>query len=192
MAIFSGRVERAVAVALRAHRDQLREGDGQLPYIVHPITVALILSRYSNDEDVIIAGLLHDTLEDTTLAPEEIAREFGDKVLATVQDVTEPQLPNLSWETKKARYLRHLENAPHGSLLVACADKIANLVSMLGLHGAERGATWADSHGGSARTLGFYRQVHTIVRSAWGRCPLLDELRHRVEEAERKLLAPAH
>ena len=108
MAIFSARVERAVAVALRAHRDR----------IVHPVTVALILSRYSNDEDVIIAGLLHDTLQDTKLAPEEIAREFGDKVLAMVQDVTEPQLPNLSWETRKARYLRHLENAPHGSLLV--------------------------------------------------------------------------
>jgi (p)ppGpp synthase/HD superfamily hydrolase len=181
MAIFSARVERAVAVALRARRDQ----------IVHPITVALILSRYSNDEDVIIAGLLHDTLEDTKLAPEEIAREFGDKVLAMVQDVTEPQLPNLSWETRKARYLRHLENAPHGSLLVACADKIANLVSMLGLHAAESGAAWAEPPAGSARTLGFCRQVYATVRSAWGRCPLLDELRNRVEEAERKLLAPA-
>jgi len=192
MAIFSARVEHAVAVALRAHGSQVRKGDGHTPYIVHPVTVALILSRYTNDEDVVIAGLLHDTLEDTPLPPEEIAGEFGEKVLAMVQDVTEPALPGLSWETKKVRYLRRLESVPHGSLLIACADKIANLVSMIALHAADSGAVAARFSVAPARKLDFYRQVHATVRAAWPRCPLLDELRHRLEEAERKLLAPAH
>ena len=57
MAIFTGRIEGAIALALRAHEAQVRKGDGQLPYIVHPVTVALILSRYTGDEDTIIAGL---------------------------------------------------------------------------------------------------------------------------------------
>src|SRR5262249_11098037 len=51
MAIFTGRTERAIALAVRAHDTQVRKGDPQLPYIVHPVTVALILSRYTTDED---------------------------------------------------------------------------------------------------------------------------------------------
>ena len=51
MAIFTGRIERAIALAMRAHETQVRKGDGQLPYMVHPVTVALILSRYTGDEE---------------------------------------------------------------------------------------------------------------------------------------------
>ena len=87
MAIFTGRVERAIALALRAHEAQVRKGDGQLPYVVHPVTVALILSRYTGDEDTIIAGLLHDAIEDTSVTAEMIEREFGEKVRDTVLDV---------------------------------------------------------------------------------------------------------
>src|SRR5262245_64373722 len=112
MAIFTGRTEHAIAMAIRAHDTQVRKGDGKLPYVVHPVTAALILSRYSGDEDTIIAGLLHDTIEDTLVTAEEIEREFGPKVRDIVLDVTESRLPNLSWETRKARYLRHLQTAP--------------------------------------------------------------------------------
>ena len=142
MAIFTGRVERAIALAMRAHEGQVRKGDGQLPYVVHPVTVALILSRYTGDEDTIIAGLLHDTLEDTLVTAEEIERAFGEKVRDTVLDVTEPDLPGLSWETRKARYLRRLQTAPRPSLLVAAADKIANLISMIAAHAASGDALW--------------------------------------------------
>lgn len=189
MAIFTDRVERAVDVALRAHGDQVRESDGHTPYIVHPVTVALILSRYSNEEDVIIAGLLHDTLEDTSLPPGEIAREFGDRVLGYVEDVTEPTLPGLSWETKKTRYLRRLESAPHGSMLVACADKIANLISMVAAHAAHGPEVWQRFSAPPSHKLAFYRQVYVTVRAAWSRCPLLEEFKNRLEEADRKLAA---
>ena len=101
-------------------RTQVRKGDGQPPYIVHPVTVALILSRYTSDEDTIIAGLLHDTLEDTLVTAEEIERAFGEKVRDMVLDVTEPDLPGpLVGDASKARYLRRLQAAPRPSLLVA-------------------------------------------------------------------------
>src|SRR5262249_20205748 len=131
---------------------------------------------------------LHDALEGTVLAPEELAREFGEKVRSFVEDVTEPRLPGLSWETRKARYLRRLEAAPHGSMLVACADAIATLIAMAPVRGAAAARTFDTP---PALTLGFYRQVYPPVTSAWAGCPLLDELRNRLEEAERKLLAPA-
>lgn len=164
MAIFTGRIERAIALALRAHEAQVRKGDGQLPYVVHPVTVALILSRYTGDEDTIIAGLLHDTLEDTLVTAEEIALAFGEKVRDMVLDVTEPDLPNLSWETRKARYLRRLQTAPRPSLLVAGADKVANLISMIAAHATTGDALWERFHAPPVMKLGFYRQVHTPTR----------------------------
>lgn len=190
MAIFTGRTERAIALALRAHDAQIRKGDGALPYIVHPVTVALILSRYSDDEDTIIAGLLHDTLEDTSLSGDEIAREFGAKVLDMVRDVTESDLPSLSWDTRKARYLRHLETAPRGSLLVASADKIANLVSMIAAHASQGDALWERFNATPAEKLRFYHQVYETVRSCWKLCPALHEFRSRLDEAARKVLPP--
>ena len=59
-----------------------------------------------------------------------------------VKDVTEPDLPGLSWETRKDRYLRQLDRASRGSLLVACADKIANLISMISAHSLPGDGLW--------------------------------------------------
>jgi len=189
MAIFTGRIERAIALAVRAHESQApRKGDGQLPFIVHPVTVALILSRYTSDEDTIIAGLLHDTIEDTSVTAEEIEKAFGDKVRDTVLDVTEPDLPGLSWETRKARYLRRLQAAPRASLLVAGADKIANLVSIIAAaHGTAGDILWERFNAPLSVKLGFYRKVHGVIRESWPGCPLLQELGNRLEEVERKL-----
>ena len=188
MAIFTARIERAIALAVKAHDGQTRKGDGETPYIVHPVTVALILSRFTGDEDIIIAGLLHDTLEDTSLQDSDIAREFGQKVLDMVKDVTQSDLPGLSWATRTARYLRHLQTAPRGSLLIASADKIANLVSMISAHAAHGDALWERYNAPPAEKLTFYGQVYATVRAAWATCPVLQEFRNRLEEAERKLL----
>ena len=191
MAIFTAKTERAIAAALTAHEGQTRKGDREMPYIVHPVTVALILSRYTDDEDTIIAGLLHDVLEDTDMSGEAIEREFGAKTLAMVQDVTEPNRPGLSWDTRKARYLRHLEQAPRGSLLVASADKIANLISMIAAHASHGDALWASFSAPPVQKLAFYRQVHDVVRAAWPMCPMLREFRNRLDEADRKLIRRA-
>src|SRR5262245_22953968 len=189
MAIFTGRTEREIAMAIRAHDTQVRKGEGKLPYVVHPVTVALILSRYTGDEDTIIAGLLHDTLEDTLVTAEEIEQAFGPKVRDMVLDVTEPDLPGLSWDTRKARYLRRLETAPRPSLLVAGADKTANLISLIAAHASAGDALWERFHAPLVAKLAFYRQVHTLIRSAWASCPLLQEFGNRLEEAERKVSA---
>jgi (p)ppGpp synthase/HD superfamily hydrolase len=188
MAIFTARIERAIAAAVEAHQGQVRKGDRQMPYIVHPVTVALILSRYTDDEDTIVAGLLHDVLEDTQMSGDAIEQEFGARVLGMVKDVTEPDLPGLSWDTRKTRYLRQLEQAPRGSLLVASADKIANLVSMIAAHATLGDTLWERFHAPPAQKLAFYRQVHEVVRAAWPTCPMLRELGNRLSEAERKLL----
>ena len=80
------RVKRAVAVAREAHKGQTRK-TGE-PYIVHPLAVKKILEEWGMDEDTIIAGILHDTVEDTDLTLDDIKKEFGESVAFLVDGVT--------------------------------------------------------------------------------------------------------
>ena len=82
----SERIEQAVKIAKQAHEGQLRR-TGE-PYIIHPLAVKKILEEWHMDEDTIIAGILHDTVEDTKLSLEDIRREFGDSVAFLVDGVT--------------------------------------------------------------------------------------------------------
>ena len=70
---------------------------------------------------------------------------------------------------------------------MAAADKIANLISMIAVHASTGDALWERFHAPPAVKLGFYRQVHTLIRASWSSCPLLQEFGNRLEEAERKL-----
>ena len=82
----SARIQRAVEVAKKAHEGQLRK-TGE-PYIVHPLAVKKILEEWGMDEDTIIAGILHDTVEDTNLTLDDIKQEFGESVAFLVDGVT--------------------------------------------------------------------------------------------------------
>ena len=82
----SERIRRAVEIAKKAHEGQFRK-TGE-PYIVHPLAVKKILEEWGMDEDTIIAGILHDTVEDTELTLDDIRKEFGDSVAFLVDGVT--------------------------------------------------------------------------------------------------------
>lgn len=82
----SERIQRAVEMAKTAHEGQLRK-TGE-PYIVHPLAVKKILEEWGMDEDTVIAGVLHDTVEDTKLTLEDIRKEFGESVAFLVNGVT--------------------------------------------------------------------------------------------------------
>ena len=79
-------IERAVEAAKDAHKGQTRK-TGE-PYIIHPLAVKKILEDWGMDEDTIIAGILHDTVEDTDLTLDDIKNEFGDSVAFLVDGVT--------------------------------------------------------------------------------------------------------
>ena len=73
MSTFSPTIDRALSLSATAHRHQERKGS-QVPYIIHPVHVAILLLRHDFPEEVIVAALLHDVVEDTTLTIEDIAR----------------------------------------------------------------------------------------------------------------------
>ena len=82
----SDRLSHAIEVAKKAHEGQLRK-TGE-PYIIHPLAVKKILEEWGMDEDTIIAGVLHDTVEDTDLTLDDIRKEFGESVAFLVDGVT--------------------------------------------------------------------------------------------------------
>ncbi len=128
--MYSYRIELAIRAASILHKDQVRKGNVPIPYISHLMAVAIILLDYTNDEDVIIAALLHDTLEDTDYTATELREDFGGKVAEFVEALTEPQdskKHTYSWRERKQLYAKHLRNAPKESLLIAAADKIHNM-----------------------------------------------------------------
>ena len=102
----------------------MRKG-GSMPYIYHPMEVALLVSRMTQDAEVIAAAYLHDVLEDTPVTAEELGQVFGSRVLALVQAETEDK--SLSWEERKGHTIRHLEHASLEIKILTLGDKLSNI-----------------------------------------------------------------
>ena len=123
-------VEKSYKVALDAHKDQKRKS-GE-PYIIHPICVSIILADLEMDKETIVAGLLHDVVEDTILTEEELSREFGSEVALLVDGVT--KLDQLSWSMDKveiqAENLRKMFLAMAKDIrviIIKLADRLHNM-----------------------------------------------------------------
>ncbi len=132
---YTDRVGKAIEKAAILHKDQVTKGDGKTPFIVHPIKVMAIVGEYTNDEDTIIASILHDTVEDTDYTLNDLEKDFGRKVREIVAGVTEEKLDQdgqkRPWLIRKKDYLRNLEKDCPESLLVSAADKITNTESLI-------------------------------------------------------------
>lgn len=107
---------------------QKRKGSG-LPYIVHPMEVWQILRNNNCSVKVQIAGLLHDTLEDTSATPEEIKSLFGKDILALVQ--TESEDKSKTWKERKQHTIDSLAHDSLETMQVCCADKLSNCKAQL-------------------------------------------------------------
>ena len=118
----------AIEVATTAHRGQLRKASG-VPYIYHPLSVAKILIENGCAEELVVAGVLHDTVEDTVISLNDIRTQFGERVASLVEGVSEPD-KYAPWEIRKQHTIAFLEHAPMDILLIACADKLDNARSL--------------------------------------------------------------
>ncbi len=117
--------------AAEKHKDQRRKDSDASPYINHPIAVAYYLCMHCDvlDADVLIAAILHDTLEDTNTTPEEIEEMFGEDVLRLVEEVTDDK--SLSNEVRRKIQVDTVSDKSPGAKLIRLADKISNVTDLL-------------------------------------------------------------
>lgn len=119
---------KAIEYAAKAHKGQFRKGT-RLPYIFHPVNVAQRLFEHKYPEDLVIAGLLHDTIEDTPVTAEDIRNEFNNTIADLVTGVSEKNKQD-TWENRKKDTIKKLKSAPHNLLILSCADKLDNICSI--------------------------------------------------------------
>ncbi len=138
--MISREFQKAIEFAALAHDGQTRKSTS-VPYVSHPYAVAAILNNEGCDEHVVIAGLLHDTVEDTSVTLDHIRQEFGDQVAAIVAAVTEPD-KSKPWEYRKNYMIDAIKYASHEVKYVSCADKLHNLLTVMEAHAHIGDAVW--------------------------------------------------
>lgn len=122
-------IEKAIMFATLAHAGQIRKGESDKPEIIHPLAVAQILIECGADNNVIVAGILHDVWEDTKYSLEDIRKKFGDDVAHLVEVASEPD-KSKTWEERKQHTIDTTKKLTLREKLVPIADKINNIESL--------------------------------------------------------------
>lgn len=151
----------ALAFAVERHgaARQSRKGT-RFPYVVHPIRVAEILDRFRYGEDVVVAGMLHDVVEDAAVTPAELERVFGARVSILVEKASEPD-KSLSWRERKEHTIaRTASESDSDALAVVAADKLDNIRSLAETLRSRGGKeTWAMFNADRRSQRWYYRTL---------------------------------
>ena len=151
-------IKRAVEFAAKAHLGQVRKGS-DIPYIAHPYNVGTILTSAGADDDLIAAGILHDTVEDCKeISLDDIRREFGNRVAAMVEGCSEPD-KEAPWHKRKEHTIEYLKTAPLDVLTVSAADKLDNALAIARDHALMGDALWGRFKEGKEDQSWYYRQL---------------------------------
>ena len=185
---YSDVINHALAFAAKHHDRQVRKGT-KLPYLTHPANVAIILTRYGRDNDTVVAGILHDVIEDCTrdgytreMLEQRIGDKFGPTVLDTVLAVTyrrhDDDGVELSGEDRKEDYLERLGTATEEARWVCAADKVHNASSIVAdlRRTVDPETVWNRFGGGKSGTARWYRQVYDRLREVGFTAPIMTEL----------------
>jgi (p)ppGpp synthase/HD superfamily hydrolase len=185
---YSDVINHALAFAAKHHDRQVRKGT-KLPYLTHPANVAIILTRYGRDNDTVVAGILHDVIEDCIrdgytreMLEQRIGDKFGPTVLDTVLAVTyrrhDDDGVELSGEDRKEDYLERLGTASEQARWVCAADKVHNASSIVAdlRRTVDPETVWNRFGGGKSGTARWYRQVYDRLREVGFTAPIMTEL----------------
>jgi (p)ppGpp synthase/HD superfamily hydrolase len=155
------RLEEAMRFAAKVHEGQSRRGS-DTPYFEHVFAVALILERAGFSEDVVVAGVLHDVVEDTATSLEAVGARFGENVRELVQHCsevkTDAQGVKRPWIDRKRDHLAALAFAPFEARAIILADKLHNLIC-IELDLRENRSVWSQFHADRELVLWYYRSA---------------------------------
>ncbi len=183
MVPLSDHFDSAFLLAHSLHREQPRKKT-DIPYIAHLMAVTAIVLEAGGDEDLAIAALLHDAVEDQggQLTLEIIRQRFGERVAGIVLECSDTDIePKPPWRARKEAYIAHLANASNGAILVSLADKLHNARAILADYRAIGDKVWDRFKAGRDEVLWYYRELVKAFQ-ARTRSPLVVELNRVVEE----------
>jgi (p)ppGpp synthase/HD superfamily hydrolase len=193
---YSDRINHAFAFAAKHHDRQVRKGTA-LPYLTHPANVAVILTRNGRDDESVIAGILHDVIEDCVrggwtreMLVERIGEKFGSGVLDTVLAVTYRRRDDdgneFDADERRADYLYRLKGASERARWVCAADKVHNGSSVLAdlRRTMDPDTVWSRFSVGREGTIRWYRAVYERLREVGFDGAILEELRGVAEALE--------
>jgi guanosine-3',5'-bis(diphosphate) 3'-pyrophosphohydrolase len=126
-----GRILEAAIFATQKHQGQVRKGEEGLPYITHPISVAKVIWEIGGvkDNDILVAAILHDTIEDTQTTKNEIKERFGEEILSIVLEVTDDK--KLEKIERKRRQVLHAATLSYPAKIIKLGDKLINCGDIL-------------------------------------------------------------
>lgn len=171
----------AIKFAAKTHnqyQNQTRKGK-VIPYISHPLTAGIILALAGASEDVVVAGILHDTIEDSV--PEKkvtagmLAERFGGRVAELVLSVTETDKA-LSWDDRKGQALEHVSHFSHDSLLVKSADILSNVAETIDDYEKHGDEVFTRFNAPKEKMIGHQLSVIAAILGRWKENPFADDL----------------
>jgi (p)ppGpp synthase/HD superfamily hydrolase len=151
-------IVKAIEYAAIAHNGQLRKGTN-IPYIVHPLTVMYYLMECNCSDNLIIAGLLHDVLEDTKASEQDLKENFGSTILEMVIFLSEPD-KSRPWKERKIHTINIIKKEmPLELLYVACADKLHNLRSFSDSYSKDGEKIWSRFAASKSEQSWYYKSL---------------------------------
>lgn len=174
-------LEESIIYATVLYQGKVRNS-GNMPYILHPMEVAQILSTITDDVEIITAGILHDVVKDTDGTLGEIEKRFGERVAMLVSSGAEPAHPGdetaEDWKRRKEESLKVLQNSPdNGVKMLWLADMLANIRYLAGAYSANGEAVWQTLHQSDpALQRWYYRSVAEYVELSLNKTGAFKEL----------------
>lgn len=193
---YSDRINHALAFAAKHHDREVRKG-ARAPYLTQPANVAVILTRYGQDDDVVVAGILHDVVDDWSregqsreMLDERLGRKFGPDLLSTLLAITHRRTDDdgieLSPEERRDDILERLAVASSAARWVCAADKLHGAASLVAdlRRTVDPSTVWARCSGGRDGTVRWYRRVCDRLIDLGFDAPIMQELDSVVRELE--------
>jgi (p)ppGpp synthase/HD superfamily hydrolase len=193
---YSDRINHALAFAAKHHDQRVRRGT-RLPYVTQPANVGIILARYGRDDEIVIAGILHDVIEDCVrehytreMLEQRIGDKFGTRVVDTVLDVTLRRVDDdgveLGFDDRRDDYLERLAAASDDARWVCAADKLHNASSIVAdlRRTIDPLSVWSRFTGGRNDTIRWYRNVYNRLRDVQFTGEIMTELERVVTALE--------
>lgn len=172
---------KAIEFAAKAHAGQYRKGT-KIPYIVHPLGVARILIENGCPDHLVVAGILHDTVEDTPVTLDEIKQAFGWDVADLVEAASEPDKSD-TWLNRKNHTIGMLKSLSKESITLVLADKLDNIRAISADYERYGEDLWGRFNSPREQQKWYYESLLSIISTRLtdeNALPLVDLFRHEV------------